>query len=148
MIVGASGLGKSTFVNTFCEYNIFPPKDYENPEKQSMEQTVSITPVSVGKERYSPSLLLVFLGIYNYFLELEEDGIKLQLTVIDTPGFGDNINNEGCFNDIVGYIEKQYDDILAEESRIKRNPKFQGILVLRMVVCIYSGGFYLNLWPF
>lgn len=29
------------------------------------------------------------------------------------------------FNEIVGYLERQYDDILAEESRIKRNPRFR-----------------------
>lgn len=29
--------------------------------------------------------------------ELEEDGIRIALTVVDTPGFGDNIDNEdGC----------------------------------------------------
>ena len=63
---------------------------------------------------------------------------------MDTPGFGDNIDNEfayvsralvactrltnswaGSFQEIVGYLERQYDDILAEESRIKRNPRFR-----------------------
>jgi len=29
------------------------------------------------------------------------------------------------FQKIVGYLERQYDDILAEESRIKRNPRFR-----------------------
>lgn len=29
------------------------------------------------------------------------------------------------FQEIVGYLERQYDDILAEESRIKRNPRFR-----------------------
>ena len=29
------------------------------------------------------------------------------------------------FAEIVGYLERQYDDILAEESRIKRNPRFR-----------------------
>lgn len=29
------------------------------------------------------------------------------------------------FHEIVAYLEKQYDDILAEESRIKRNPRFR-----------------------
>ncbi|KAJ3262010.1 hypothetical protein HK103_003853 [Boothiomyces macroporosus] len=56
---------------------------------------------------------------------MEEDGTKLSLTIIDTPGFGDNINNEGSFSEILKYIEAQYDEILAQESRIKRNPKFQ-----------------------
>lgn len=29
------------------------------------------------------------------------------------------------FQEIVGHLETQYDDILAEESRIKRNPRFR-----------------------
>lgn len=75
--------------------------------------------------------------------ELEEDGVRIALTIVDTPGFGDNIDNEfahvSCvltpyephlrlnirFQEIVGYLERQYDDILAEESRIKRNPRFR-----------------------
>lgn len=44
---------------------------------------------------------------------------------MDTPGFGDSIDNEASFGEIVGYLERQYDDILAEESRIKRNPRFR-----------------------
>jgi septin family protein len=58
-------------------------------------------------------------------IELDEDGVTIRLTVCDTPGFGDNIDNESAFSTIIGYLEKQYDDILAEESRIKRNPRFE-----------------------
>ena len=29
------------------------------------------------------------------------------------------------FAEISGHLERQYDDILAEESRIKRNPRFR-----------------------
>lgn len=29
------------------------------------------------------------------------------------------------FAEIVGYLERQYDYILAQESRIKRNPRFR-----------------------
>lgn len=47
------------------------------------------------------------------------------MTVVDTPGFGDQIDNEACFAEVAGYLERQYDDILAEESRIKRNPRFR-----------------------
>jgi len=35
------------------------------------------------------SLLLVFS-----LSELDEDGVKISLTVVDTPGFGDMIDNE------------------------------------------------------
>ncbi len=29
------------------------------------------------------------------------------------------------FQEIVGYLERQYDDILAEQSRIKRYPRYR-----------------------
>lgn len=30
----------------------------------------------------------------NVSAELEEDGVRISLTVVDTPGFGDQIDNE------------------------------------------------------
>ncbi|KAI9184497.1 Cell division control protein 11 [Blastocladiella emersonii ATCC 22665] len=104
IVVGSSGLGKSTFINTLCGQPVIPRRAIEDPAQCAVEKTIAITPLTV---------------------ELEEDGIKMQLTVVDTPGFGDNIDNSSNFNDILGYIERQYDDVLAEESKIKRNPKFQ-----------------------
>jgi cell division control protein 11 len=72
---------------------------------------------------------------------LEEDGVKLSLTLIDTPGFGDNINNENTFAEIMAFVEKQYESVLAEESRIKRNPKFQGIVLFLLLECCSNQGF-------
>lgn len=42
---------------------------------------------------------------------------------MDTPGFGDGINNEPSFQEILSYVEKQYDAVLNEEARVKRNTK-------------------------
>jgi cell division control protein 11 len=45
----------------------------------------------------SPVLCYLSLGAHETFgTELEEDGIRIALTVVDTPGFGDNINNEAA----------------------------------------------------
>lgn len=30
-------------------------------------------------------------------VEIEERGVKLRLTVVDTPGYGDAIDNTDCF---------------------------------------------------
>lgn len=105
MVCGASGTGKTTFINTLCEAVVMPNRVPHNPEKAAEEKTVTIKPTAI---------------------DIEEEGIKISLTIIDTPGFGENINNESTFSEIISHIERQYDDILAEESRIKRNPKFQG----------------------
>ncbi|KAI0670070.1 GTP binding protein [Trametes maxima] len=104
MVVGASGTGRTTFVNTLCESEVLPHKVCDSPETAHVEEGIRIKPVNV---------------------ELEEDGVRIALTIVDTPGFGDNIDNEFAFQEIVGHLERQYDDILAEESRIKRNPRFR-----------------------
>jgi len=104
MVVGTSGTGRTTFVNTLCGEEVLPKKVCDNPEAAHVEEGIRIKPVTV---------------------ELDEDGVRIALTIVDTPGFGDNIDNEFCFQEIMGYLERQYDDILAEESRIKRNPRFR-----------------------
>ncbi|TFK76900.1 GTP binding protein [Pluteus cervinus] len=104
MVVGASGTGRTTFVNTLCESEVLAHKVSDDPSTAHVEEGIRIKPVNV---------------------ELEEDGVRIALTIVDTPGFGDNIDNEFAFQEIVGHLERQYDDILAEESRIKRNPRFR-----------------------
>lgn len=104
MVCGASGTGRTTFVNTLCGKSVLAPKDSDDYANAHMEDGVRIKPVTV---------------------ELEEEGTRISLTIVDTPGFGDQIDNEASFGEISGYLERQYDDILAEESRIKRNPRFR-----------------------
>ncbi|KAK7190462.1 hypothetical protein DPSP01_005307 [Paraphaeosphaeria sporulosa] len=104
MVCGASGTGRTTFVNTLCGKQVLEHKDTEDANTAHVEEGVKISPVTV---------------------ELDEEGTRISLTIVDTPGFGDQIDNEASFSEIVGYLERQYDDILAEESRIKRNPRFR-----------------------
>ncbi|KAI9506790.1 Septin-domain-containing protein [Coemansia spiralis] len=58
-------------------------------------------------------------------LSLEEEGTRVSLTVIDTPGFGDGLDNTSCFKQLQDYIEAQFDEVLVEESRVKRNRKYR-----------------------
>jgi cell division control protein 11 len=115
MVVGSSGTGKTTFVNTLCGKPVLEHKEADDPENAHVEHGVRIKPVTVG--------IPLFHSFSN--LDLEEEGTRIALTVVDTPGFGDQIDNEACFAEVAGYLERQYDDILAEESRIKRNPRFR-----------------------
>uniref|UniRef100_A0A2K5J5V7 Septin-type G domain-containing protein n=1 Tax=Colobus angolensis palliatus TaxID=336983 RepID=A0A2K5J5V7_COLAP len=69
MVVGQSGLGKSTMVNTLFKVWKSNPPDLGVPPPQTL-QLHSVTHV------------------------IEEKGVKLKLTVTDTPGFGDQINND------------------------------------------------------
>ncbi|XP_047694170.1 septin-12 isoform X2 [Prionailurus viverrinus] len=73
MVVGQSGLGKSTMLNTLFKSKVWQctPPGLEMPTPQTL-QLKSVTHV------------------------IEEKGVKLKLTVTDTPGFGDQINNDKC----------------------------------------------------
>uniref|UniRef100_A0A8C9ARC1 Septin 12 n=1 Tax=Prolemur simus TaxID=1328070 RepID=A0A8C9ARC1_PROSS len=73
MVVGQSGLGKSTMVNTLFKSKMWKTTvpGFVMPIPQTL-QLHSVTHV------------------------IEEKGVKLKLTVTDTPGFGDQINNDRC----------------------------------------------------
>ena len=45
-------------------------------------------------------------------VEIEERGVKLRLTVVDTPGFGDAIDNADSFQQIIKYIDQQFDRLV------------------------------------
>ncbi|KAJ2956517.1 hypothetical protein NQZ79_g7625 [Umbelopsis isabellina] len=66
MVVGESGLGKTTFMNTLFNTDFTADITPEKPIK-----TVAITPVTY---------------------ELTEEDTNLHLCIIDTPGFGDRVN--------------------------------------------------------
>ncbi|KAM9673848.1 neuronal-specific septin-3 isoform 4-T4 [Trichechus inunguis] len=65
---------------------------------------------------------------------IEEGGVKMKLTVIDTPGFGDQINNENCWEPIEKYINEQYEKFLKEEVNIARKKRIPDT---RVHCCLY-----------
>lgn len=66
-------------------------------------------------------------------MEIEERGVKLRLTVVDTPGFGDAIDNSNSFSSILEYIDEQYERFLRDESGLNR----RNIVDNRIHCCFY-----------
>lgn len=66
-------------------------------------------------------------------MEIEERGVKLRLTVVDTPGFGDAIDNSDSFSAILEYIDDQYERFLRDESGLNR----RNIVDNRIHCCFY-----------
>lgn len=46
--LGASGTGRTTFVNTLCESEVLAHKVSDNPETAHVEEGIRIKPVNVG----------------------------------------------------------------------------------------------------
>ncbi|KAF9364208.1 Septin-6 [Mortierella sp. NVP85] len=97
MVVGESGLGKTTFMNTLFNSDLTEEIVPKNPQHT---QTVQIQP-----SHY----------------ELDEDGVLLKLCIVDTPGFGDQLNREHNLAPIVEYIDKQFEEYMVAE----RHPGFR-----------------------
>lgn len=51
------------------------------------------------------------MNLYLYFI---------QLTLVETVGYGDQINKEDSFKSIVDYIDTQFEYYLQEELKVKR----------------------------
>ncbi|XP_064179968.1 neuronal-specific septin-3 isoform X1 [Anguilla rostrata] len=112
MIVGPCGLGKSTLVNTLFKSQV-SRKSTGWSRDEKIPKTVEIKSVSHV---------------------IEEGGVKMKLTVIDTPGFGDQINNENCWEPISKYINEQYEKFLKEEVNIARKKRIPDT---RVHCCLY-----------
>lgn len=98
MAVGRSGLGKSTLVNT-----LFSSKLTETSGRRHAAE-----PVEKTTEILVSSHVLV------------ENNVRLNINVIDTPGFGDQINNEKCWEPLVKYIKEQHSQYLRKELTAQR----------------------------
>ncbi|KAK3574676.1 hypothetical protein QTP86_011583 [Hemibagrus guttatus] len=98
---GQSGLGKSTLINTLFKSKV-SRRSVMPSDEERIPQTIEIKSISH---------------------DIEEKGVRMKLTVIDTPGFGDQINNENCWMPIMKFINEQYETFLQEEVNISRKKK-------------------------
>ncbi|XP_075887968.1 septin-5-like [Nelusetta ayraudi] len=111
MVAGESGLGKSTLINSLFLTELY--RDRRVPSAQDrIHQTVDIVKHTVG---------------------IEEKGIKLRLSIIDTPGFGDAIDNNECWKQIEDYIDQQFEQYFRDESGLNR----RNIQDNRVHCCLY-----------
>lgn len=111
MVVGESGLGKSTLVNSLFLSDLYsnrkiPPVDERIGRTTEIEKTT---------------------------MEIEEKGVKLRLTVVDTPGFGDGLEGNGSWKACVKYVDDQFAAYFDGESGLNR----KNIVDTRVHCCLY-----------
>lgn len=103
MVVGQSGLGKSTLVNT-----LFASKVARSHGRNSATEPIARTPeITTTTET------------------IVENGVHLALTVIDTPGYGDQVNNDKCWEPLVKYVKDQHSLYLRKELTAQRDRHLQ-----------------------
>ncbi|KAG0682226.1 hypothetical protein C6P41_003855 [Kluyveromyces marxianus] len=96
MVVGQSGLGKTTFINTLFGTSLLPTVWEGDLSDREVTKTTKIV---------------------RHESELVEGDFALKFTVIDTPGFGDHANNSFSWSPIVNYIDEQYRSYIFQEEQ-------------------------------
>ncbi|KAF6070336.1 Septin family protein [Candida albicans] len=152
MVVGESGTGKTTFINSLLNKKVLNHR-YEklSPTVGDTKTLMFTSAKSVAlpntsiltKNEFNPRTINEEPGIAlteTHIEIIDDDNQKLLLNIIDTPGFGENLNNELCFIEIENYLKQQFDLVLAEETRIKRNPRFVDTRVHVMLYFITPTG--------
>ncbi|XP_010008539.1 PREDICTED: septin-11-like [Nestor notabilis] len=108
LCVGETGSGKSTLINSLFNATFDDPvSTHFLPEVKLRAQTY----------------------------ELQESNILLKLTIVNTVGFGDQIDKEDSYQPVVDYIDAQFDAYLQEELKIKRS--LFSYHDTRIHVCLY-----------
>ncbi|EJS43461.1 cdc12p [Saccharomyces arboricola H-6] len=102
MLCGESGLGKTTFINTLFQ-TVLKRADGQQHRQEPIRKTVEID--------ITRALL-------------EEKHFELRVNVIDTPGFGDNVNNNKSWQPLVDFIDDQHDSYMRQEQQPYRTKKF------------------------
>ncbi|MBN3309362.1 SEPT8 protein, partial [Amia calva] len=96
LCIGETGIGKSTLMDTLFNTN------FENFESSHFEPKVK-------------------LRAQTY--DLQESNVRLKLTIVNTVGFGDQMNKQERqgYQHVVDYIDTQFETYLQEELKIKRS---------------------------
>ncbi|XP_047518843.1 septin-7 isoform X7 [Pieris napi] len=98
MVVGETGLGKSTLINSLFLTDVYDKDKHPGPSLR-VKKTV---------------------GVETSIVLLKENGVNLTLTIVDTPGFGDAVDNSNCWQPIIDFVESKYEEFLNAESRVTR----------------------------
>ena len=108
MTKGETGLGKSTLIDTLfnTKFDWEPSNHFESN-------------VRLKKNTY----------------ELVESNVRMKLSIVETAGFGDQLDKDESHQIVGDYIDQQFETYLQEELKIKRN--FALVNDTRVHVCLY-----------
>ncbi|CAL8106879.1 unnamed protein product [Calicophoron daubneyi] len=111
MVVGESGLGKSTLINSLFMQDLYKDREILDSADRIKRTT------QIEKRQ----------------IELDERGVKLRLTVVDTPGFNDAVNCSDCWKPIEDYIDGTFEQYFKDECGLNR----KNIHDHRVHCCLY-----------
>ena len=115
MVVGCSGVGKTTFINTLFQNDLIPYGDYMDDPFRRAQQTKHTVDIAVHRA------------------EIEEKGFRVHVNIVETNGFGDYCNNTEAWTPVIEFIDGQHESYLRQEMQPMRDDVLDG----RVHACLY-----------
>lgn len=84
-------------------------------------QKVKLKALTYGEISEYKLFVLPFTECFSFFSDLKESNVKLKLTIVESCGFGDQVNKEDSTNAVIEYLDSQFEAYLQEEQKIKRS---------------------------
>ncbi|EEB08531.1 septin Spn6 [Schizosaccharomyces japonicus yFS275] len=112
LLCGSMGLGKTTLCNTLFSSPVKKQHTYKGINKLGVEKVMTIE---------------------SHKMDIEENGLTVHLSIIDTPGFGDFINNTGCWDTVAEYLHDQHEQYLVQDQKSLQANRDDN----RVHVCLY-----------
>ena len=115
MVVGSSGIGKTAFINTLFQSDLIPAGDYSNESFRREQQEKHTVDIAVHRA------------------EIEENGFRVTVNIVETNGFGDYCNNTDAWVPVIEFIDGQHESYLRQDLQPMRDDLLDG----RVHVCLY-----------
>ncbi|CAO3625951.1 unnamed protein product [Cunninghamella echinulata] len=111
MVIGDTGLGKTTFVRRF--YNTIKGIIIKDTFKETIPNIIS-GPLQTTKDPYTISMHIKQQQYHNQ---------HLFLSILDMPGFNPKLSMDQQLLSFTKYIDNQYEQTFTEETKLKRDTK-------------------------
>lgn len=108
LCIGETGIGKSTLMDTLFNTSFHLKSSSHHEDKVNLVKST---------------------------VDLYENSVHLKLTIVETAGFGDQINKENSYEPIAKYIDEQFEAYAQQELNLNRN--IRQLDDSRIHVCLY-----------
>jgi septin family protein len=114
MVAGIGGLGKSTFLKSF--FKLHNENNFKKPYESALkDRTVAIQEIG------------------DFVIE-SMNSVDINFHLIDTPGYGDKINNQHAIDKIKEYLEVAHKQWISTDTRIMTKKVLSSSLSYRSFV--------------
>ena len=115
MLVGSHGIGKTAFINTFIGQRLLNPQPFNETQNTRFWYLQDICNIQISH------------------IELIEDTVKANITIIEVDGLGDSTDNHSCYAPAVELLERRLEEY--QEELQESVPSL--IVDKRVHVCFY-----------